>query len=171
MYKDTLTSPVSAVLTADYRMSGAAELLVVGASGEVRGYIPTVVTSADNGESLGNRKQQVCVCVCVVVRIGVGFTTVVYTMCWVKKGHNAHGAGVKSWCAAAIYSCSFLGCRKHLVKSGFVVEVGAHTIFQCFVAGKPRKFNSDGGSYQHLIYLEVRATVFTPFAVVEPPTR
>lgn len=61
VYKDTLTSPVSAVLTADYRMSGAAELLVVGASGEVRGYIPTVATSTVNGESLGNRKQQVCV--------------------------------------------------------------------------------------------------------------
>lgn len=58
--KDTLTSPVSALISSDYRMSGAAELLVVGTSGEVRGYIPTVASGLDSGgELLGRRKQQV----------------------------------------------------------------------------------------------------------------
>ncbi|CAM9164147.1 unnamed protein product [Ectocarpus sp. 4 AP-2014] len=49
VYKDTMASPIAAIVVADYRMSGADEMLVVGTSGEVRGYIPTVPSSSGNG--------------------------------------------------------------------------------------------------------------------------
>ncbi|CAM9237290.1 unnamed protein product [Ectocarpus sp. 6 AP-2014] len=49
VYKDTMASPIAAIVVADYRMSGADELLVVGTSGEVRGYIPTVPSSSGDG--------------------------------------------------------------------------------------------------------------------------
>ncbi|CAM9136269.1 unnamed protein product [Ectocarpus sp. 12 AP-2014] len=49
VYKDTMASPIAAIVVADYRMSGADEMLVVGTSGEVRGYIPTVPSSSGDG--------------------------------------------------------------------------------------------------------------------------
>lgn len=51
VYRDMLTAPVASILSADYRMSGTLELLVIGASGEVRGYVPTAPT-LESGESL-----------------------------------------------------------------------------------------------------------------------
>lgn len=58
-----MTSAISATVVADYRMSGTAELLVVSASGEVRGYIPTPPSSGLGGGleplSTNKRKQQV----------------------------------------------------------------------------------------------------------------
>lgn len=58
-----MTSAISAAVVADYRMSGTAELLVVSASGEVRGYIPTLPSSGLAGGleplSSNTRKQQV----------------------------------------------------------------------------------------------------------------
>lgn len=58
-----MTSAISAAVVADYRMSGTAELLVVSASGEVRGYIPTPPSSGLAGGleplSTNKRKQQV----------------------------------------------------------------------------------------------------------------
>lgn len=58
-----MTSAISAAVVADYRMSGSAELLVVSASGEVRGYIPTDPSSGHAGGleplSTNKRKQQV----------------------------------------------------------------------------------------------------------------
>lgn len=62
VYKDKMDSPISAAVVADYRMSGAAELLVVSANGEVRGYIPTAPSSGLAGGSdpisTNKRKQQ-----------------------------------------------------------------------------------------------------------------
>eukprot|EP00752_Nemacystus_decipiens_P014985 g13343.t1 len=62
IYKDTMNSAVSAAVVADYRMSGTTELLVVSASGEVRGYCPTPPSSALAGSleplSPNKRKQQ-----------------------------------------------------------------------------------------------------------------
>eukprot|EP00903_Cladosiphon_okamuranus_P009887 g9391.t1 len=60
VYKDTLTSAISATVVADYRMSGTAELLVVSASGEVRGYIPTTPSSGLAGclEPLSTNKRK-----------------------------------------------------------------------------------------------------------------
>lgn len=57
VYKDTMASPIAAIVVADYRMSGADELLVIGTSGEVRGYIPTVPSSAseDGFERLSSK--------------------------------------------------------------------------------------------------------------------
>ncbi|KAH3765972.1 DNA topoisomerase 1 [Pelomyxa schiedti] len=40
VFKDTLDSPIAAVLSADYRMTGTEELIVCSQSGEVRGYTP-----------------------------------------------------------------------------------------------------------------------------------
>ncbi len=55
-----MASPIAAIAVADYRMSGIAELLVVGASGEVRGYIPTVPSSGLAGglEPLSTSKRK-----------------------------------------------------------------------------------------------------------------
>ena len=60
VYKDMLTAPVAAIISADYRMGGTLELLVIGASGEVRGYVPTA-PALDSRESLPgiNNKTQV----------------------------------------------------------------------------------------------------------------
>ncbi|CAM9166780.1 unnamed protein product, partial [Hapterophycus canaliculatus] len=62
VYKDKMDSPISAAVVADYRMSGATELLVVSACGEVRGYIPTAPSSGLAGGvdpiSTYKRKQQ-----------------------------------------------------------------------------------------------------------------
>lgn len=60
VYRDMMTAPVASILSADYRMGGTLELLVIGASGEVRGYVPTAPT-LDTGEPLSgiNKKTQV----------------------------------------------------------------------------------------------------------------
>lgn len=58
VYKDTMVSPIAAIVVADYRMSGADELLVIGTNGEVRGYIPTVSSSSGDGlERLSSDKR------------------------------------------------------------------------------------------------------------------
>ncbi|CAM9176651.1 unnamed protein product [Ectocarpus sp. 12 AP-2014] len=49
VYRDTMASPIAAIVVADYRMSGADEMLVVSTGGEVRGYIPTVPSSSGDG--------------------------------------------------------------------------------------------------------------------------
>ena len=58
-----MTSAISAAVVADYRLSGTTVLLVVSASGEVRGYIPTPPSSGLAGGlgpfSTRKRKQQV----------------------------------------------------------------------------------------------------------------
>lgn len=46
VYKDTLKSPVAALLSADYRGGGMSELLAVGEDGEVRGYVPMPISEA-----------------------------------------------------------------------------------------------------------------------------
>ncbi|CAM9655156.1 unnamed protein product, partial [Discosporangium mesarthrocarpum] len=49
VFKDTLSSPVSALLCDDYRMSGFRELIVCASDGEVRGYIPTPPSLDEKG--------------------------------------------------------------------------------------------------------------------------
>lgn len=53
VYKDMMAAPVASILSADYRMGGCVELLVIGADGEVRGYVPTAPSPA-SGESLAS---------------------------------------------------------------------------------------------------------------------
>ena len=63
VHKDIMTSSVAATITSDYRMSGATELLVIGASGEVRGYTPTAPAlnpaGGGGGEAPTKRRRQV----------------------------------------------------------------------------------------------------------------
>ena len=40
VFRQTMDSPVAALLSADYRMSGKQELMVISESGEIRGYVP-----------------------------------------------------------------------------------------------------------------------------------
>lgn len=54
-----LAAPVASILSADYRMGGSAELLVIGASGEVRGYVPTVPSPASGKSLAGGSRTQV----------------------------------------------------------------------------------------------------------------
>ncbi|KAG5189518.1 ciliary BBSome complex subunit 2 [Tribonema minus] len=48
VYRDMLPSPVAAILSADYRLSGRHELLVCGQGGEVRGYAPAPPPSSSS---------------------------------------------------------------------------------------------------------------------------
>lgn len=40
LFRDTLGSPIAAVIAADYRATGVTELVVCSVSGEVKGYLP-----------------------------------------------------------------------------------------------------------------------------------
>lgn len=81
-------------------MSGAAELLVVGASGEVRGYIPTATTgAAAQGEALGKRKQHVRTVARSVFggMLGVGFAYFLAHMPSLPYIYSVDGVHSANW--------------------------------------------------------------------------
>jgi Bardet-Biedl syndrome 2 protein len=52
VYKDYFNAPISGIVEADYRMDGRVEIIVAGADGEVRGYLPTDASEGATPESL-----------------------------------------------------------------------------------------------------------------------
>jgi Bardet-Biedl syndrome 2 protein len=48
VYKDHFSTPISAIIEADYRLDGRVEVIACGSDGEVRGYLPA------EGEQIGN---------------------------------------------------------------------------------------------------------------------
>ncbi|CAM9602208.1 unnamed protein product, partial [Chrysoparadoxa australica] len=59
VYKDTLSSPIAAILVADYRMRGSEELVVVSQVGEVRGYEPKALPEEGAEVQGGGEEQRV----------------------------------------------------------------------------------------------------------------
>lgn len=55
--KDMLSAPICALESADYRMSGILELLVVAGDGEVRGYVPTPLANSRDHETIENHRR------------------------------------------------------------------------------------------------------------------
>ena len=52
VYKDYFNASISGIVESDYRMDGRVEIIVAGADGEVRGYLPTDASEGATPESL-----------------------------------------------------------------------------------------------------------------------
>ena len=57
MFRDTFSSPISAILRGDYRNDGAEEVIVCSLDGEVRGYLPVDAESDVSGIGANFQKE------------------------------------------------------------------------------------------------------------------
>ena len=58
IYKDMFSSPISAIVQADYRMDGKEEVICCALDGEVRGYLPAEAELATKMSSMVDRQQE-----------------------------------------------------------------------------------------------------------------